>query len=555
MAGEPEAVIGTQVPSGPPAPSGTAAGPRRGRGDGAIGSVTRGAAVMMVATIALVVLQFVTRVIVVRNISDADWGEFNLGLAFANFLALLAAFGIPVATARSLAYEETVEARQALIRKAVWSSVPIAVAASVLVFVFAPQLAALFQGPGLPNVFRLFALSIGLTVLSNVLVGIFQGLERAEPNALFVQILNPSLFLIGTAVLLFAGWGFTGVLWAYVLSWAGAFAALALYTQRRLPPLLARVSSSTFTGDESARVGFFALTVTLFGVATLTYLTSYADTLILGVFRPDVLVGYYSSSMNLTRLLLVGTGTVTFIYLPVTARLRRQQDYDGIRTTYITVTRWMALLSLPFTFLFVFDPAFSLAFTFGPNQVGGAAALQILVVSNTVAILLGPSTSTLGGLGRTREVLQLTVISATTNIALCFVLIPTWGMIGAAVAWAVARVLFPGLALVRIYQLHQVSPFAGRFLRPLALSTAILVPVFYFLLPAPSLRWIVFFLALPLVVLVLAILATRSVDAGDLFVARAAERRFGGVFRPVRRILEARLAPESATDTGWAANS
>ena len=549
MSGEGIEAIVDAPPDPPPLRSST-----EGRAEGSLDqtfrSISRGTSVMMFATFAVVILQFATRVLVTRHVSPDDWGEFNLGLALSSLLALLTAFGIPAATARSMAFEETYEARMVLVRRAVYVSIPIGVAATALVYLFAAQLAAPFGSPDLADVFRLFSISIGLTMLSNVLVGIFQGLERAEPYALFVQIVNPALFLGVTALLLFAGWGFEGVLWGYVLSWVGAFAGLAIYSYRRLPRLLRRLSAAAFTGDATARVSFVTLSVTLFGVAALTYLTSYADTLLLGVFRPEDIVGQYSSAMNLTRLLLVGTGTVTFIYLPITSRLRRQRDFAGLRETYVTVTRWMALLTLPFTFLFFFDPAFSLAFTFGASQTGGADSLRLLVFANTIAILLGPSVATLGGLGETRQVLWFTLASAALNVILCLVLIPPYGMIGAAAAWSIARLVFPGLSLVRIYQEHGITPFASHFVRPIALTLLVLSPLFYFLLPHPTLIWIPIDLALPFVAFSVAILATRSVDRGDLHFVRAAESRFGSRIRPLRRLLESRMAappPPSVT--------
>ncbi len=530
--------------------AGPAAG-TEGNLDRTFRSISRGTTVMMFATFAVVVLQFATRVLVTRHVSPDNWGEFNLGLALSSLLALLTAFGIPAATARSMAFEETYEARMVLVRRAVYLSVPIGVASTAAVYLFAAQLAAPFHSPDLADVFRLFSISIGLTMLSNVLVGIFQGLERAEPYALFVQIVNPALFLGVTALLLFADWGFTGVLWGYVLSWVGAFAGLAVYSYVRLPRLLRRLSTATFTGDATARVSFVTLSITLFGVAALTYLTSYADTLLLGLFRPEDIVGQYSSAMNLTRLLLVGTGTVTFIYLPITSRLRRQKDFAGLRETYVTVTRWMALLTLPFTFLFFFDPTFSLAFTFGASQVGGADSLRLLVFANTVAILLGPSVATLGGLGEARQVLWFTLTSAALNIVLCVVLIPPYGMFGAAAAWSIARLIFPGLSLVRIYQQHRITPFASHFLRPVLLTTLVLVPTFLFVLPRATPLWIPIDIALPFLVFSAAILATRSVDRGDVHFVRAAERRFGAVARPLRRLLESRMAPpKSAVEPG-----
>jgi O-antigen/teichoic acid export membrane protein len=551
MMGDASEVAGPPLPSAPPLAATPPRGSRPARAnlDRTFSSISRGTAVMTVATFSVVLLQFITRVIVIRHISPSQWGEFNLGLSLASLLALLAAFGIPTATARSMAFEETYEARMALVRRALYVSIPVGLASTILVYVFAADLAAPFHSPDLAEVFRLFSVSIGLTMLSNVLVGIFQGLERAEPYALFIQIVNPALFLGLTAVFIFTGWGFTGVLVGFVLSWVGAFALLVVYSSRALPKLLRKLSAATFTGDASARVSFVALSVTLFGVATLTYVTSYADTLLLGVFQSATIVGYYSSAMNLTRLLLVGTGTVTFIYLPISTRLRRQRDFAGLRETYVTVTRWMAMLTLPFSFLFFFDAKFSLIFTFSLAQAGGYQALQILVLANTAAILLGPSVSVLGGLGKTRSVLWFTMISAVSNIGLCIVLIPAYGMLGAAVAWAVARLIFPILSLIQIYRDHQITPFASHFTRPLAVTGIILVPVYLFVLPHPSILLLPLLVLLPLIVFAGAIIATRSVDRGDLHFVRVAERYFSPL-RPVRRLLESRLALEPGLAAG-----
>ncbi len=542
-----------------PAPPATPGGPTSVGSqnlDRTLGSLGRGTAVMMAATVIYVAFQFLTRVLVTHLVSGEQWGEFNIGFAIANLLALIAAFGIPTAVARSLAYEETYEARRNLVRRALLVSVPVGVAASVLVFLGAPELAALFHNSTYTPVFQLFGVSVGFTMLSNVLVGIFQGLERAEPNALFVQILNPILFLVFAGGLLALQWGFTGVLVGYVISWVGAFAALVVYTSRQLPILLKSLSVHSFTGDPTARVSFAALSITLFGVATLSYLTSYADTLLLAYLEPAsvaaVVTGQYSSAMQLTRLLLVGTGTVTFIYLPVTARLRRQRDYASLRETYVTVTRWMAFLTIPFTFVFVFAPGLTLGFTFGPSQVGGAEALSILVIANTIAILLGPSTSTLGGLGETRSVLRWTAVSTVCNFALCFALIPSFGMVGAAVAWSVARLVFPALCLVQIYVQHGVTPFRSHFNRPIAVTAVICAALFYVLFSHARVLEIPLMVVIPPIVFAAAILVTRSIDRGDIFVARAAERRFA-VVAPVRRILERRAAPGLLDGGDWLA--
>ena len=78
----------------------------------------------------------------------------------------------------------------------------------------------------------------GLKLDAATLAGIFQGFEDAAPNAWFNLVLNPGLFVLFVVAFLEFHLGFTGALVAYVLASAVSFAALAVYTARRLPRLL-----------------------------------------------------------------------------------------------------------------------------------------------------------------------------------------------------------------------------------------------------------------------------------------------------------------------------
>ena len=161
-----------------------------------------------------------------------------------------------------------------------------------------------------------------------------------------------------------------------------------------------------------------------------------------------------------------------------------------------------------------------------------------------------PSTSTLGGLGETRSVLRWTAVSTVCNFALCFALIPSFGMVGAAVAWSVARLVFPALCLVQIYVQHGVTPFRSHFNRPFAVTAVICAALStscsatpecwnppHGRHPADRLRGGD---------------SLTGASTGDIFVARAAERRFA-VVAPVRRILERRAAPGLLDGGDWLA--
>jgi O-antigen/teichoic acid export membrane protein len=379
------------------------------------------------------------------------------------------------------------------------------------------------------------------------LASIFQGFEDTAPNAIFNQIVNPGLFLLFVLLFLAFGLGFTFTLVAYVLSTGVAFALFVVYAYRRIPKLVPKPAGP----KAPLPPGLFGLSVSLWGVTSFQFVTAYVDTIILGAITGNIAeVGLYSAAMTLARLLLVGNGALTYIYLPVAARLKREGDVETIRTSYVTATRWVLVITMPMLFLFLFLPVQSLHAVFGPNYTEGALALSILVIGSFASVIEGPANSALAGMGYARALLLTTVVAASVNLVLSLVLIPTYGLLGAAVAWAVSRAIYPGLGAYLLYQFDRVTPMRRLLVLPLAVSLAIGTPIFlaaaYFAVPS----WTVIpFFFVGALVFIGAILLTRTVDRGDLTALSALERRVGRNFPGLHRFLERYVGPPM-TPTG-----
>jgi O-antigen/teichoic acid export membrane protein len=504
----------------------------------------RGVVTLVISTVLFVLFGFFARVTIARVVSISQWGEFSLGLALSQFLGIVIALGLPSAVSRALSYEPDVVARRHLVRTTLLAAVVSAIAGSAVVYALAGVLARGFHDPGLTIVFQLFAPAIGFTVLSAVFAAYFQGVERVGANAWFNQALNPALFLAFLAVALFAHTGFFGILVAYCASAAAACAALAVYTWRTLPTALAH-NPSTLESDPSGHVSLLKMTITLFGAGSLNLLTQFADTLILGVFWSTAVVGLYAAGMTLARLFLAGASALVYIYLPVSARLRRTRDYEALRRTYVTSARWVTVITLPVFFVFFFDPGATLGFVFGANYAGGVLALRILSLASFASVIIGPANSGLSGLGHPGANMAAAGTSLIVNVGLSFALIPTWGLIGAAIAWSVARIVYTFLCLGYVWRLYAVTPFTGRFARPLLLSFVVLTPIFL-LVPVPggSVVMLLGLAAIALAVAVLAIPLTRSVETGDLALFDSLERATGLRLAGIRRYLESHLAAE-----------
>lgn len=480
----------------------------------------------MVGTFLLLLLNFISRVAVARRLSVGDFGDFNLGLSFAGLLSLIALLGLHQAVARSLAENPDPAVRRRLIEWTAGVTAAAAVVTSLTVFLLASSIARVFDPSSpavLTTVFQMFSVTIGLTLLCTFIASIFQGFEDTFPYAIINQGVQPAAFLIFVLILFYFNLALTAALISWVASNVVTFIALLLYAWRRLehhlpPALPARYLPS----------GLFALSLSLWGVTTLVYVTGYADTLILGGFRPESDVGIYSALLTLARLILVAAGSVTYIFMPVTARLSGVRDYAGIRSAYVTAGRWVLIFTVPMFLVFGILSHDSIVVVFGANYASGSQALLVVSACALVSVAFGPVNATLAGMAMTRPLLFATAVSAISNIALSFALIPTYGLMGAAIAWSVARVAYPAAGALALHRTHQIGPLHRSFLLPLVLSLAIGTPLFVGISLIRHPVWLVFPLYfVGLGIFVAMILATRSVEEGDLMVVRIAERVTG----------------------------
>ena len=483
-------------------------------------TVTFGTIALLVATLVLVVLNFLARVLIVRHISDPEWNAFSLGFTLAQVLVAIGSFGIPVAVARSLPYAVSDGERRTIVRTALTTGGVAAAAAGVSLALVAPLLGQDPSAPGLGLGLEFFAVAVACLIASSLLASIFQGFSNVLPNALFVQVLNPGLFLafLGAALLLPPSRiTFPIALAGYAVANAATLAALVVYSARRLPGLLPPAAP-----DPGARSRLVRLLAPLAVLGAMTSIAGSGDTLILGIYHLGE-VGHYSVSLTLARLVQVGIVAASYIFLPVASRFLSRRDTRAVRLTYATLTKWLTLFSLPLFAVFFFLPRLSLDFVYGPSYATGIGVLEIVAAGAFAGTLLGPGSVTQVALGETRLVAYNSLAAGAADVVLALVLVPPFGAVGAAIAWASANVLFTGLCVAEIANLQGMHPFRRDFLAPVV---ATLLPVGLALgLLHPQLS----LLELPVLVLaiaavfLLAVILTRSVGEGDRLLLEAVE--------------------------------
>jgi len=498
-----------------------------------LSSVTRGTLFLLVGSLLYVALNFIARAILVRSIQPDEWSAFYLALAIAGLVASVGSLGLPSAVARSLPYAPSDAERRAIVRGSLWVGGGAAVASSLVMWALGPWIAATLNFPDLLPALELFPIAAGTSVAAGLIASIFQGYEDVTPNALLIQVVVPALFvglLFAVYLLPPRGIDFLSAVVAYVAANAITLGLTVFYALRRLPRLLAPGPAAP--GALGRLLRFAA---PLFLVTLMSTLLGSGDTLVLGVYYPH-LVGTYGASLTLARLLQVGVGAASYIFLPVAARLLRHHDTASIRVTYVTVTKWMILFSLPLFLLFVFLPSESLDFVYAAKYSTVVLPLQITVTGAFLTTAFGPASNAQVAFAQTRLLAYNAIIAAGVDLGVAFVLVPSQGMTGAALAWGLANAIYTALSLLELALLTRVHPFRPHFVVPL-LVTSVPVAAFLLFVPIHYPLWSLPVVALGIAaLLVVVVLLTRSVDEGDRLLLGAVEGLVGRPLPLLRRI-------------------
>jgi O-antigen/teichoic acid export membrane protein len=219
----------------------------------------------------------------------------------------------------------------------------------------------------------------------------------------------------------------------------------------------------------------------LVGHAILGLLIFNSDLIFLRYMRDEGTAGLYAAAYALVSFLL-NVGTMFGVsLLPVFTRLagdapRQRQLFENSMAQVLTV-------ALPVAAGGCLVAAGMIGLVFGPAYAASALPLQILIWSIVAAWMRTVNTYSLIALHQQSFVLRTTAWSAAINIVLNILLIPRWGMAGAAVATLATEALRTVIGLAYGIRFGLAMGFVPRLWRPL-LATAVMAALLWFV-PLP----------------------------------------------------------------------
>ena len=421
--------------------------------------------------------RFFIALILARNLGAADYGLYVLSISAASIFAGISLLGLDDAMVR---YVAILSGRRD--RGGVWGTVQIGLGVSVLagvlmgagLFIAAQPIAQnLFDEPRLTPLLRLFAFVVPFLTVSNVLAGTVRGFRRMDYSAFAENVVMSLVRLVLVVILsLMNGLSLYAAGVVFGISDVAASVTLIILLNKVFP--LGEAFHRVPRRDLRAIFGF-ALPLWLSGL--LRQFRRNIQTFFLGTLAAASSVGVFAVANNVT---LVGHVWLLSIYMavkPILAQLHDQRDHGRLARLYATSTRWTLSLNVPFFLVLVLYPQ-AILNVFGASFVAGTTVLVLLAFAELMNAGTGICGPLIDMTGHTRVKLANTILWTVLLIGGDALLIPRWGVVGAATASLIAIGTVNVVTVAEVWILERLIPYDRSFWKPVVAGLAALTAGF-----------------------------------------------------------------------------
>jgi PST family polysaccharide transporter len=445
--------------------------------EGMAGRVAGNSLWLIFPPLLLQVLSVLSNAYIARKLGAVDYGQFSLGFAQVALFSPVCNLGLRAVAVRAIA-QDRAHARE--IAAAVLALRLLFTALATLLslaWLCTPTYSLTTRLIGLAAVASMIFASLGV-----VPVDLFQGHERPRLAAR-PQILGGLSLTLLSVLALAAGLGLPGFVAAYVLGAAIQATLLIRTACREFFPLLPRWDWPAIKGL-LRQLRPFALLSLMSSVTDAPLL----DVLVLGAIYGPSSVGPYSAAIGLiARLLMIPQGVADAAYPAVAFEDRRGRE--AVEPAIRRCVTLLLVVTAPLALCLTLAAPTVLWLLYGSQYLSAAPALQVAAWLLPLTGLSYLIRECLSAVHRQGSVVVLNVLSVVVLGALCWLLIPRFGPLGAALAgvgrelvmltfWlaALARefrrpVAWPDLARLALALAALSLPFALATLAPGHLTT------------------------------------------------------------------------------------
>ncbi len=430
--------------------------------------IAEGAGITFVGRIMDVGFKYLYMAILARILGPQLLGILLLGLTIVAFAGIISRFGLEIGVIRYVSLYKGLgdegRIKGTIVQALAWSFI-VSISIGAGLFIGSRFLSvSVFAKPKLQPVIKFLSFSLPFLSVAVIAMAYTQGLKMMKYVTWSRFLFWPLSNIVLALLFFFAGCGLNGMAVANTTS-IFLTSILSMFFLVKCFPNIKHTKAVYETGK------LLRTSIPSAGIIILNYVIMWTDILMLGYFKASEEVAVYNMAMRTALLICLTLASFGDIFAPIVSDLYNRKQILRLEELFKTVTRWNFGVSF-LVFLLMVLLSKEIMTIFGQRFIIGCAPLIILASAQLVNASVGSVGAVLVMSGRQNFVMWNNFGVCVLNILLNSLLIPPYGIIGAAIASGISIIASNIVMLLEVYILLRIHPYSRHFLKPLGAGLA-----------------------------------------------------------------------------------
>jgi len=478
------------------------------------------------------VFTYVYRAVIARNFGPEVYGLFSISLTVVGWFVVFSTFGITTGMLKYISiYSAKGETNKAKYVFKFTSKLLLTsgIISGILLFLLSEQISIkIFHAPELIIFLKLFSIAIPLNILSNMLFATMLAYKKIGWHSFIFNILQNAIKVITLILFIFLGLNINALIFSYILGLFACLLAAYLVSRYIIVEIFGEYQIAKKTKKKiSKKLISFSWPFMFTGLVMLMF--QWTDSFVLGVMKDTKSVGLYNAAIPIAFLIIITSELFLKLFFPLIVRLYANKRTETIKELSKQVGKWIFLINLPLLILIFLFPGVFINILFGPEFIIAENALRILSIGVFFSSIFMISQQLLVMKGKSKLLLIDTASILVLNIILNVLLIPRFGITGAAISTTASLILLNLIYAVQANYYLSIVPLRRKVATILLIS---IVPTSILL----YLRSIIILNIYSLIILsilffvlyILLMFITRALDRNDIVTIKSFLSKFTG---------------------------
>ncbi len=399
---------------------------------------------------------YFTRIFLARNLTPEEYGLFYAVFTFVLFVLIFRSLGLGTAVVKFIA-QYNVKKDYSKIKTLIVSANLFQLLSSLTIVMVLLLISKYLSLNYFKNTLSFSLMNIlTLYIISSLLFSNVKYLLRGFQDIIWFPLAEPlRVVIVLFSIILFflVGFGIFSPVYGFVVGEIITSLILLIPASKYFFVFKYKIKNFWKTTKELFKFGIPVI-FTGMGEKVIAYI----DILLLTYFVSLKEVGIYNIILPTATLFLFFARSVTSILLPMVSELWAKKEKVKLSEGLSFIYKYSFVLVIPVMFtVFIFSDIFFRLF-FGNQYVSGMWAFRILLIGVLCYIVAQINHSAISGIGKpgtvTRIILSVALINLITNL----ILIPLYGLTGAAIATSLSYIIALILSTRKLVKYVEITP-------------------------------------------------------------------------------------------------